>query len=133
MSELTTGTMARAAKGPVAPPPLLDGPLGTVADAVTSWPGIIATAHWDLYRPSRIDGVDFYWREEELGHIHLDGWVHLASGRKLSQAMMAKGLAQRFPYHPAWVEADIRSIGVHAAVALLRRNYERLSGVAGQP
>ena len=48
MTDLILDTMARADKGPVEPPAVLDGPLGTVAEAVARWPGVTATAHWDL-------------------------------------------------------------------------------------
>jgi hypothetical protein len=34
------GTMARADKGPVVPPPQLDQPLLAIADAVAAWPGL---------------------------------------------------------------------------------------------
>ena len=75
--------MKRADKGPIAPPPALDGPLGLIAGAVANWPGVSATAHWDLYDPSRIDGIDFYVGVTELGHVHLDGSLHLATGSAL--------------------------------------------------
>ena len=75
--------MARADKGPVQPPPALAGTLQTVADEVTGWNGIIATVHWDLFDMSRVDGVDFYYGELELGHIHLDGSVHIATSPAL--------------------------------------------------
>ena len=79
MSEHALGTMSRADKGPVKPPPVLDGPLRTVSDQVSGWRGITATAHWDLFDMSRVDGVDFYYGEDELGHIHLDGSLHIAT------------------------------------------------------
>ena len=126
MTEHALGTMARADKGPVKPPPALDGPLGTVADAVTGWPGVIATVHWDLFRPSRIDGIDFYFGEEELGHIHLDGSLHLATSPGLGQALIAEGLARAFRYQPGWVCEQVQSIGPDAAIALFGRNYDRL-------
>jgi hypothetical protein len=126
MTERAAGTMSREDKGPVVPPPTLNGALGTIAEAVADWPGVIATAHWDLFRPPLIDGVDFYFEEEELGHVHLDGSVHLATSRALCNALVAEGLAQPWPYHRGWVHAQVQRIGPNAVIALFRRNYERL-------
>lgn len=122
-----SGTLPRAAKGRVAPPPPLDGPLGTVVDAVAAWPGIQATVHWYLYDASKVDGVDFYWGDEELGHLHLDGSIHLATSPELGRALVAEGAAKPFRYQPGWVEEQVRRIGPQAAIALFRRNYERLT------
>lgn len=126
MNERALGVLIRSDKGPVKPPPALDGPLGAVADAVAAWPGVIATAHWDLYRPSRVDGVDFYVGEEELGHVHLDGSLHLATTPTLGAALIAEGLARPFRYQRGWVCETVQSIGPDAAVTLFQRNYERL-------
>jgi hypothetical protein len=126
MIERASGTMVRADKGPVAPPPLLDGPLGTVAAAVAEWPGIVATVHWDLFQPTVVDGIDFYLGEEELGHMHLDGDVHLATSAKLGAALVKEGAAKPFRWQRGWVHAYVQRIGAEAAVALFRRNYDRL-------
>ncbi|WP_158818534.1 luciferase family protein [Methylocapsa sp. S129] len=126
MTERALGTLARADKGPVKPPPALDGPLRTVADAIAGWPGVIATVHWDLFHPSRVDGIDFYFGEEELGHIHLDGALHLATSPSLGKALIAERLARPFHYQRGWVCEDVQTIGPAAAIALFRRNYERL-------
>jgi hypothetical protein len=118
--------MARADKGPVALPPALDGPLGTVAGEVAGWRGIIATVHWDLSDMSRVDGVDFYYGEQELGHIHLDGSVHIATNPELGRALVNEGLCRPFPYQHGWVHERVQRIGPASAVALFKRNYERL-------
>ena len=127
MSEHALDTLARAEKGAVVPAPALDGPLKTVAETVSSWPGVVATGHWDLYDSSRIDGVDFYVGEEELGHIHLDGSVHLATNPSLGSVLVSEGLARPFPYARGWTCEDVRRIGADAAISLFRRNYERLA------
>ena len=124
--EQTQGTLDRASKGPIAPPPILIGIMATVAETVASWPNVVSTAHWDLYDNSRVDGIDFYAGEDELGHIHLDGSIHLATNPSLGKALIAAGLAQRFSYGHGWVQAKVERIGATAAVALFRRNYERL-------
>jgi len=133
MSERALGTMTRANKGPVAPPPALDGPLGAVADEVAGWHGILATAHWDLFDMSRLDGVDFYYGELELGHIHLDGSVHLATSPDLGRTLVGEGLCRPFPYQHGWVHEQVQRIGPAAAVALFKRNYERLLRINDTP
>lgn len=124
MSERALGTLARDKKGAVVPPPVLDEPLLTVANVVAGWPGVIATGHWDPFNLSRVDGVDFYVGAEELGHIHLDGSIHLATSPALGRALVAEGLAQPFPHIRGWVEEKVLHIGANAAVELFRRNYE---------
>jgi hypothetical protein len=126
MKSEARGTLPRAAKGPVAPPPALDGPLQTIVDAVAGWPGVNTTVHWHLTDRSRVDGVDFYVGEEELGHLHLDGSIHLATSPALGKAMIAEGVAKPFRYQQGWVEEQVRRIGTDAAIALFRRNYEHL-------
>ncbi len=126
MNEPAFDTMPRSAKGPVAPPPRLDGPLATVADAVTNWPGVLATVHWDLHEPTRVDGVDFYVGKRELGHIHLGGEVHLATDPRLGAELVASGHARPFRYARGWVCEQIDRIGSDSAIALFRRNYDRL-------
>ena len=122
--ERALGTMARVDKGPIAPAPALDGPLGAVAKAVAAWPGISATSHWHLFDRSRVDGVDFYLGGDELGHLHLEGSLHLATSPSLGMALIAEGRAVRFPYQRGWVCADVNAIGEEAAIALFRRNYD---------
>ena len=126
MNDEARATLPRAAKGPVAPPPVLDGALQVVVDAVSAWPGISTTVHWYLFDQSRVDGVDFYLGEEELGHLHLDGSIHLATPSGLGRALVAEGAARPFRWQPGWVEAQVRRIGTDAAIALFRRNYEHL-------
>ncbi len=125
-NESAIGTMSRADKGPLAPPPILDEPLKSVADEVAGWHGIITTAHWDLFDTSRVDGIDFYYGELELGHIHLDGSVHLATSPELGRALIREGVGAAFPYQRGWVYENVRRIGAPAAIALFHRNYERL-------
>ncbi len=127
MADRALGTLARTDKGPLAPPPVLGAPMGFVADIVASWPGVIATTHWHFARQSQVDGIDFYVGEQELGHIHLDGSIHLATSPGLGKALVKQGLARPFVYGKGWVEERIQRIGVDAAVALFQRNYDRLS------
>ncbi len=130
MSNQAIGTLPRLAKGPLGPPPALTGPLGEVADAVAGWPGIITTVHWNLFDQSKVDGVDFYLNDDELGHLHLDGSIHLATSPALGKRLVAAGLAKPFRYQQGWVEAQVGRIGPAAAIALFKRNYDALRGDA---
>jgi len=126
MNDKALGTLARSQKGPVASAPTLEEPLQTVIDSVADWPGVTKTVHWHFSDQSLVDGVDFYVADEELGHVHLDGEIHLATSQALANLLVAEGAAKPFRYQRGWVEEDIRRIGTAAAVALFRRNYEQL-------
>ncbi len=130
MTEHALSTLPRKAKGPLAPPPTLDGPAQAVADAIAAWPEVEATTHWHLNDHTRVDGIDFYVGRDELGHIHLDGSIHLATPAKLGAELVAEGLGKPFPWVRGWTQASIGRLGVEAAVALFRRNYDRLRPVA---
>ena len=126
MQEKALGTLPRLQKGPVGPAPKLKKPLQTVIDVVASWTGVTKTVHWHFADQSRVDGIDFYVSDEELGHVHLDGEIHLATTQTLADELVAQGSARHFRYQTGWVEADIQCIGNAAAVELFRRNYERV-------
>ena len=131
MTTQAHGTLPRDAKGPLAPPPKLDGPLQAVIDAVSAWPGIRTTVHWHLVDRTRVDGVDFYLDEAELGHVHLDGSIHLATRPALGRTMIDEGVAKPFRYARGWVEEEVGRVGKDAAVSLFRRHYEDLqAGIA---
>lgn len=127
MNERALNTLKRSDKGPLAPAPVLAGSLGEVAQVISAWPDVLATSHWDLNDQTCLDGIDFYVADQELGHIHLDGSLHLATSPELGAAMIAQGLARRFPYASGWVCEKIDTIGSDAAVDLFPRNYERLA------
>ena len=94
------------------------------------WPGIIAATHWHLSRRDEVDGADFYIGEQELGHIHLDGEVHLATDLEMRKSLVEAGLARPFPWYKSWVELSIRTEPDAAhAIRLFRLNYCRLTGV----
>ncbi|GAC1382130.1 MAG: hypothetical protein NVSMB45_07880 [Ginsengibacter sp.] len=81
-------------KGPIKPPPVLSNFPEQVSKEIQSWKEIIAATHWNLYDRKQTDGADFYVGEEELGHIHLDGEVHLATGKELASALLKRKLAK---------------------------------------
>ncbi len=126
MTEQALSTLPREAKGPLAPPPVLDGPFQAVADAIAAWPEVDATTHWHLCDRDRVDGIDFYVGPDKLGHIHLNGSIHLATTPELGAKLVTEDLGRPFPWARGWTMASINRLGVDAAVALFRRNYDRL-------
>ena len=126
MTEHALSTLPREAKGPLAPPPALDGPLRAVVDLIASWPEVKASTHWHLHDRDRVDGIDFYVGQEELGHIHLDGSIHLATSPGLGAQLVAEGAGRPFPWARGWTMASLSRLGVDGAAALFRRNYDRL-------
>ena len=126
MTEQALSTLPREAKGPLAPPPVLDGAIQAVADAIAAWPEVQTTTHWHLNERDRVDGIDFYVGADELGHIHLDGSIHLATTPELGAQLVAEGLGRPFRWARGWTTANIDRLGVDAAVAVVRRNYDRL-------
>ena len=96
-------------KGPVGPPPVLREPFEHLSRVVQSWPGIVAATHWNLWRRNEVDGVDFCRGEEELGHIHLDGELHLSLPSVVADHLIRTGLAREFPYGKDWVALRIFS------------------------
>ena len=129
MPQINPDSLPLNAKGRFAPPPLLEGPAGRVALEIASWPNVISATHWLLGRPGVVDGADFYVGEQELGHIHLDGEVHLATSLELRKKLLAKNQARPFPYYASWVEASIETEAqADHAIWLFRLNYTRLMG-----
>lgn len=120
-------------KGPIKPAPMLAGPSQKTIEAIESWPTIISATHWDLFNRSRVDGADFYVDESELGHIHLNGEIHLAATHELGVPLLARGLVNPLPYgkaHGDWVSFMIRTdLDADHAIWLFRLNYDRLRGV----
>ena len=133
MTKQALSTLPRAAKGPLPPPPTVAARRLGVAGAVAAWPEVEATTHWHLSDQKRVDGIDFYVGPDELGHIHLDGSIHLATTPELGAELVAEGLGRPFPWARGWTTASIRRLGADAAVALFRRNYDRLRPAAGLP
>ena len=123
-------------KGPTAPPPVLSKHLQFVSDRIQSWPGVLAATHWDLYSPSQVDGADFYLGDDELGHIHLNGEVHIPLSAHDHAVAIATGLARRFRYgafgngsYRFWVETGVRNKAeAEIAVTLFELSYRRSSG-----
>jgi hypothetical protein len=127
MTERASSTLPREAKGPVGPAPSLTGTLKVVADQVAAWPSVKATVHWRFDAPEVVDGIDFYVGDEELGHIHLDGSIHLATTSRLRDELVSEGLGEPFRWGRGWTLASVDRLGVENAIAVFRRNYNRLA------
>ncbi len=89
-------------KGPVIAPPVLSVWGQPVSLEIRSWPGLISATHWMLGNATQVDGADFYHRDSELGHIHLDGEIHLSLNAEMCRALIDSSLAQRFRWGASW-------------------------------
>ena len=119
-------------KGASRPAPAMDGLLGYVADAIQTWPGVIAATHWDLYQPTVADGADFYLGDSEIGHLHFYGEAHVASDAAVSASFVAQGKAEPFRYradpnYRHWTQVTLTTQAkAQQALDLFRANYDRL-------
>ncbi len=118
-------------KGKIIPPPVLDKYPQMVSTEIQQWKNIISATHWHFSDNTKVDGADFYVAEQELGHIHLDGSVHLAAGEELKKLFLSNNLAKKFQYGENWVEFKISSEkDVQKAILLFQLNYERINGIS---
>lgn len=121
-------------KGKIAPPPIMTTYPQMVSDTIQQWQNVISVAHWDLFDNTKVDGSDFYVGKNELGHIHLDGSVHLATINELRIPLIKNNLAKKFPYggeYEGWVLFKIASESdAIQALWLFQLNYERLMGLS---
>ena len=116
-------------KGKIVPPPVLSKYSEMVSKEIQTWQRIIAATHWEIWDRNKPNGADFYFGELELGHIHLDGSLHIPSTKKFSQALIKAGLAEKFPYAENWIQfkiADDKS-AAHA-IWLFKLHYDFLNG-----
>ncbi len=97
-------------EGPIQPAPQLHGVAQDVSTKLQSWPGMIAATHWQLGDSTRVDGAEFHVESGgELGHIHLNGEIHLALTKALRDRLVALKLANPFRWSEAWVTAPVTS------------------------
>ena len=121
--------MRLESKGKVRPPPNLKGPAQSVSQEIQSWPGIVAATHWYLHDRTQVDGADFYVGAKELGHIHLDGELHLFLTVGLRERLIEAGIAEALPWADDCIQAPISSKrDARNAVWLFRLGYDRLRG-----
>ena len=94
---------------------------------VTGWPGVEA-------RPHRFAGVEFRVNGHEIGHLHGERLADLPFPRRVREELVEAGKAEVHHVMPqtGWVSYRIRQPeDVEGAVALFRRNYERLTAREG--
>jgi Family of unknown function (DUF5519) len=121
--------MKLADKGPIVAPPVLKGWAQQVSLELQSWPGIVSATHWLLDDPTQVDGADFYVGERELGHIHLDGEIHLGLTRSLCKALIDAKHAEPFRWAEDWVQFSVKNQGsAQHGLWLFRLGYDRLNG-----
>lgn len=125
-------TMTLPEKGPIVPPPALAPVLQPLSVVVREWRGVRAATHWAFDAPDEVDGADFYVGDQELGHIHLDGWVHIPASPPLRRALIEAKLARPFRWgarDEGWIEYFVASKrDAEHAQWLFRLNYDRLRG-----
>lgn len=120
-------------KGRIIKPPKLKGIAQKVSTEIQSWKGIISATHWYIGDLHQVDGADFYVGEKELGHIHLDGEIHLALTRSLRNRLIEAGFAKAFRWREDWVRFRIEDPkSAHHALWLFQLAYDRLKGVDGK-
>ena len=94
---------------------------------VTGWPGVEG-------RPHRFNGVEFRVNGHEIGHLHGDRLADLPFPRRVREELVEAGEAEVHHVMPqtGWVSYRIRQPeDVEGALALFRKNYERLTARKG--
>jgi hypothetical protein len=94
-----------------------------------TWPGVTAGSH-------RFGGREFRVGNREIGHLHGGEVADLPFTRSLREELVSHGEVSPHHHLPnsGWVSFYIKSEqDIPAALALFRRNYERLSALNAQP
>ena len=117
-------------EGVIQPAPALRGKAQEVSLEVQSWDGMQAVTHWQLGNSEKVDGAEFHVNDKELGHIHLNGELHLLLTKRLSRALIQNGLAEKFPWGAEWVQAPVSTESERKrALWLFRLGYDHLRAV----
>jgi hypothetical protein len=117
-------------KGPVIAPPVLAAWAQSASLEIQSWPDIVSATHWLFGNPTVVDGADFYVGELELGHIHLNGEIHLALTKALKKAIIDSGFAEPFRWDANFVQFSIKNRhSAQHALWLFRLAYDRIKGM----
>ena len=117
-------------EGAVQPAPALLGVAREVSFQLQTWDGVQAVTHWQLGNPEKVDGAEFHVDDKELGHIHLNGEMHLLLTKRLSKALIQNGLAEKFRWGAEWVQAPVSTAkNRERAVWLFRLGYDHLRSV----
>lgn len=118
-------------KGRFVARPALDGIAEGLAQEVERLAGVKARTHWHLGDENEVDGADFYVGDAELGHIHLYAEAHIAVPKPLRDALIAAGLAKRFPWSEAFVAKRVKTAkDVREAAFVFGLAHAHLRGTA---
>ena len=102
-------------------------PSERITREVTSWPGVEAG-------PGRRGEFAFKLGRHELGHLHGDRSAHFSFPPEVWRKLMDEGRIAEHPVFPGRVGPASRQLrtedDVRDAIALMRMNYERVSGAA---
>ena len=122
--------MKLAEKGRFAPPPVLPKHAQSAAQAIAAWAGVQSRTHWRLGDETQVDGADFYVGEEEIGHLHMEGEAHVATGPAVRKALVQARLASPFRWSTKFVTHGVDcAADVEHALWLFRLAYDRAQGV----
>jgi Family of unknown function (DUF5519) len=101
-----------------------------LAEEVSEWPHV--SVH-----PHRFGGMEFRFRDAEIGHVHTNGMVDIPFPRSVRDALLADSLAEKHHWvqNSGWITFRLRSEGdVSHALWLMRLSYLRyLLKVAAEP
>jgi Family of unknown function (DUF5519) len=121
--------MKLADKGRFAPPPKLKPAAQRVSEAVAAWEGIQARSHWLLGDERVVDGADFYFGDDEVGHIHLDSEAHVFLPRSVVDSLIKSDLGRPFEWSRSVVVFAIEQVAdVKHALWLFQLSYDRRRG-----
>ena len=116
-------------KGPIVKPPDLKGWAQKASLEIQSWKDIVSATHWEIGDSTKVNGADFYVAEDELGHIHLDGEIHVKLTKPLRESLVTAKLAQPFRWGADWVQLKIKDKpSMESALWIFRIGYDRLKG-----
>lgn len=125
--------MKLSEKGRFSPPPVLPRHAQAVSEALATWAQVHARTHWLLGDETQVDGADFYVGEEEIGHLHLEGQAHVATGVVVRKALVAARLAAPFRWSTQFVVHDVeRAADVRHVLWLFRLACDRVQGATDE-
>jgi hypothetical protein len=101
----------------------------TIERELLSWPGVTVGSH-------RFGGREFRVGNREIGHLHGGEVADLPFTRQIREELVSRGEASPHHHVPSsgWVSFYFKSEqDIPAALALFRRNYERLRALNLEP
>jgi hypothetical protein len=117
---------------PIPKPSLLNGWAQKTSIEIQSWEGIVSEPRGADSDLTQVTGVNFHFGEHEIGHIHLDGEIHVTLTKELSKAIVSAKIAQPFPWgDDAMIQCLITNEkSMEVALWLFRFGYDQLRGTS---